>query len=190
MLYEVIGLVFEEDAVMEIKRARKIDLFNNDGSDEIPQSITEKVPISLLMCGGMHTVVLTPNGIAYSWGCNDDGALGRQGNDSLPERVPLEEPVDGLALGGSHSVFYNTELSTAFFCGLYRNAVKGKVVDAVITPTSIGGNTFRKGKRRLTKIVSGLDHTCALTSDGKVWAWGDAESGKIGRILKSRSAES
>ena len=138
----------------------------------------------------MHTVVLTPKGIAYSWGCNDDGALGRQGNDSVPERVPIEQPVDGLALGGSHSVFYNTELSTAFFCGLYRNAVKGKVVDAVKTPTSIGGNTFRKGKRRLTKIVSGLDHTCALTSDGKVWAWGDAESGKIGRILKSRSLES
>ena len=87
-------------------------------------------------------------------------------------------------------MFYNTELSTAFFCGLYRNAVRGKVVDAVKTPTSIGGNTFRKGKRRLKKIVSGLDHTCALTSDGKVWAWGDAESGKIGRILKSRSLES
>ena len=27
----------------------------------------------------------------------------------------------------------------------------------------------------------------ALTNDGKVWAWGDATSGKIGRILKSRS---
>ena len=168
---------------MEIKRARKIDLFNNDGSEAIPQSITEKVPISLLMCGGMHTVVLTPKGIAYSWGCNDDGALGRQGNDSVPERVPIEQPVDGLALGGSHSVFYNTELSTAFFCGLYRNAVRGKVVDAVKTPTSISGKTFRKGKRRLTKIVQSEDHTCALISDGKAWAWGDAESGKIGRIL-------
>lgn len=129
-------MVFGEDDVMEIKRAKKIDLFNNDGSDEIPQGISEKVPISLLMCGGMHTCVLTPNGVAYSWGCNDDGALGRQGgNDAVPERVPLSQPVDGLALGGSHSVFYNTELSTAFFCGLYRNAVKGIVCDAVKTPT-------------------------------------------------------
>jgi len=129
-------LVFGEDDVMEIKRAKKIDLFNNDGSDEIPQGISEKVPISLLNCGGMHTCVLTPNGVAYSWGCNDDGALGRQGgNDAVPERVPLSQPVDGLALGGSHSVFYNTELSTAFFCGLYRNAVKGIVCDAVKTPT-------------------------------------------------------
>ena len=75
---------------MEIKRAKKIDLFNNDGVDQIPGTIIEKVPISLLTCGGMHTVVLTPAGIAYSWGCNDDGALGRQdGVDSLPGRVAL-----------------------------------------------------------------------------------------------------
>jgi len=29
----------------------------------------------------------------------------------------------------------------------------------------------------------------ALTSDGKVWAWGDAECGKIGRMSKSRSSQ-
>lgn len=72
----------------------------------------------------MHSVVLTPQGIAYSWGCNDDGALGRQGgNDSVPERVNVPQAINGLALGGSHSIFYNTELQNAFFCGIYRNAV-------------------------------------------------------------------
>ena len=57
----------------------------------------------------------------------------------------------------------------------------------MLKPTRFGDETFNKGKRRLIKIVSGLDHSVALTNDGKVWAWGDAESGKIGRILKSRS---
>lgn len=33
---------------MEIKRARKIELFNNDGSNEIPAGISQKVPIALL----------------------------------------------------------------------------------------------------------------------------------------------
>jgi len=136
----------------------------------------------------MHTVVLTPTGEAYSWGCNDDGALGRTtGKDSIPGRVPLEQPVNGLALGGSHSIFYNTATSSAFFCGLYRSAVSGKVGDAIKTPTLFGAESFHKGKRRLSKIASGLDHSVALTSDGKVWAWGDPESGKIGRVLKSRS---
>lgn len=76
---------------MEIKRAKKIELFNNDGSpvEGVPASITEKVPVSLIMCGGVHTAVLTSTGLAYTWGCNDDGALGRSGTDSLPGRVIL-----------------------------------------------------------------------------------------------------
>ena len=124
----LIGLEFDEDDVMEIKRARKIELFNNDEGDAIPASIGSKIAISRMECGGMHTVVLTPMGTAYSWGCNDDGALGRtDGNDSLPGLVPLTQRINGLSLGGSHSIFYNTELSTAFFCGLYRNALEGKV---------------------------------------------------------------
>ena len=173
---------------MEIKRAKKIDQFNNDGSDEIPAGVSEKIPISLLHCGGMHTVVLTPAGLAYSWGCNDDGALGRtEGKDSLPGLVPLPHRVNGLALGGSHSIFYNTEMGSAFFCGLYRNSLQGKVDEAVTVPTAFGQNSLNKGKRRLVKIVSGLDHSVALTSDKKVWAWGDPESGKIGRMLKSRT---
>ena len=90
--------------------------------------------------------------------------------------------MDGIALGGSHTVFYNTELSTAFFCGLYRNAVAGRVTDPIKEPIPVGDDIFRKKKRKLLKIVSGLDHNLALTSDGKVWAWGDGESGKIGRI--------
>ena len=134
LLYEK-GLEFGEDDIMEIKRAKKIELFNIDSTQEIPQSLSTKVPVSLVMCGGMHTVVLTPNGIPYSWGCNDDGALGRKGgNDSLPERVYLDRPVDGLALGGSHSIFFNTELSVAYFCGLYRNSVQGKINDGIKTP--------------------------------------------------------
>ena len=137
-------------------------------------------------------MVLTPTGEAYSWGCNDMGALGRQGgNDALPGRVLLDQPITGVALGGSHSVFYNTELSNAFFAGLYRDAVSGQVKgeNPVLLPLAFGAETFRKGKRRLLKIASGLDHTVALTNDGKVWAWGDAECGKIGRILKSRTSK-
>ena len=76
---------------MEVKRAKKIDLFNNDGQEleSVPASITEKVPVSLIMCGGVHSAILSSTGVAYTWGCNDDGALGRDGVDSLPGRVDL-----------------------------------------------------------------------------------------------------
>ena len=135
----------------------------------------------------MHTVALTPTGVAFSWGCNDEGALGREGLEWKPLPMDISQRCNGISLGDSHTILYNTELSNAFFCGLYRNAVQGRVSDPVKKPTMFGSSSFKKGKRTLVKITSGVHHTLALTSDGKVWAWGDAESGKIGRILRSRN---
>ena len=40
---------------------------------------------------------------------------------------------------------------------------------------------------KLKKIASGAQHTLALSHCGKVFGWGDAESGKIGRNLKTRN---
>ena len=147
----------------------------------------------------MHTLAITPTGTIYSWGCNDEGALGRKGKEDKPILVPLELRVDGASAGDSHSVFYNTKQSRVYMCGLYRvsilqiyteflqNSMQGAVSKPCFTPIEFGAEIFKKGKRTLSKIVSGAHHSVALTSDGKVYAWGDAESGKIGRNLKSRN---
>jgi Regulator of chromosome condensation (RCC1) repeat len=37
-------------------------------------------------CGGMHSAALTEDGTAYTWGCNDDGALGRTYPDDDEEK--------------------------------------------------------------------------------------------------------
>lgn len=42
---------------------------------------------------------------------------------------------------------------------------------------------------KLKKIASGAQHTLALSTCGKVYGWGDAESGKIGRNLKTRNRD-
>ena len=40
---------------------------------------------------------------------------------------------------------------------------------------------------KLKKVASGSDHTLALSKCGTVYGWGDAESGKIGRMLNTRN---
>ena len=32
-----------------------------------------------IACGGLHTIILTTGGDVYTFGCNDEGALGRKG---------------------------------------------------------------------------------------------------------------
>lgn len=55
-------------------------------------------------------------------------------------------------------------------------------------PTRIAQELFgTHSKTRVKKIVSGAQHTLALSQDGKVFAWGDKESGKLGRIFVDSS---
>ena len=38
-------------------------------------------------CGGMHTAAVGVDGLVWTWGCNDDGALGRTGDEDVPQLV-------------------------------------------------------------------------------------------------------
>ena len=83
--------------------------------------ILNKVPIVKLSCGGMHTAAIATSGAVFTWGCNDEGALGRSGSEDKPmyvSKLPIR--CNDVTTGDSHTVFVNTETSQAFFCGLYR----------------------------------------------------------------------
>ena len=60
----------------------------------------------------------------------------------------------------------------------------GRNSDPLKVPTQFGTEIWKKNK--LSKMVSGAHHSLALSENGKVFAWGDAESGKIGRLLTTR----
>ncbi len=98
----------------EVKRPKKIQLFDMSGE------LTAKVPVVKLLCGGMHTLALAASGAVFSWGCNDEGALGRKGTEDKPMLVPLPIRATDISAGDSHSVFYSTLENKAFFTGLYR----------------------------------------------------------------------
>ena len=64
----------------------------------------------------------------------------------------------------------------------------GKFHDGVRVPTRIGESLFNeKSKEKLRKVASGAHHTLALTTQGKIYAWGDPESGKLGRNVNTRN---
>ena len=68
--------------------------------------------------------------------------------------------------------------------------MSGKFHEGVREPTRIADSLFsQKSKERLRKVASGAHHTLALTKEGKIYAWGDPESGKLGRILMTRNKD-
>lgn len=37
-----------------------------------------------IACGGIHNAIYTAQGHVYTWGCSDDGSLGRMGDENIP----------------------------------------------------------------------------------------------------------
>jgi len=109
-----IGLPFGEKDFREVKRPKKLPMF------DMNDILTPKIPIVKLSCGGMHTAAITSSGAVFTWGCSDDGALGRSGNEDLPAIAQVPIRCTDVSLGDNHTIFYNTESNQAYFCGLYK----------------------------------------------------------------------
>jgi regulator of chromosome condensation len=91
--------------------------------------------------------------------------------------------MTNVTAGDCHSIAYSTEKNLIYRWGLYRNALSGKAADKITSPELVKDDTLNK--LNLKKVVSGDHHTLALAG-GRVFGWGDPETGKIGRLLKTR----
>ena len=126
MTPSLIGLEFDDDDFREVKRAKKLPAFDCADGEGIPKGIKAPFAVAKLEAGGMHTVALATNGAVFTWGCNDEGALGREGNGDKPLPVAFpsaEQRITGISCGDSHSTFYNVDESVAFLTGLYRVSI-------------------------------------------------------------------
>jgi regulator of chromosome condensation len=96
--------------VFEAKVPKKVISLNTEINNKVYQ----------ICCGGMHTVVLTTMGKIFTWGCGDDGTLGREGIDNTPGIVDIDIPMNNICAGDSHTIAYNTEFNKVFWWGSYR----------------------------------------------------------------------
>ncbi|TMW52541.1 hypothetical protein DOY81_002366 [Sarcophaga bullata] len=150
-------------------------------------SITNVVDVK---AGGMHNLVLTHDGRVYSFGCNDEGALGRdsseEGSEFEPRVIDLPGKVLKISAGDSHSACL-LEDGRVFAWGSFRDS-HGNM-----------GLTLEGNKRlpidvlpdiMCCDIASGADHLVILTCQGKVYTVGCGEQGQLGRVsLRSASGE-
>ncbi|XP_026150239.1 regulator of chromosome condensation [Mastacembelus armatus] len=144
-------------------------------------SLPEK--IVQVVAGGMHTVCLSDTGHVYTFGCNDEGALGRdtaeEGSETVPGKVTLEEKVVQVSAGDSHTAAL-TQDGAVYIWGSFRDnngvigllePMKGSLVPVKVPITEA-----------IVKIASGNDHLVLVTLDGNLYTSGCAEQGQLGRV--------
>ncbi len=59
----------------------------------------EDAKFKQVACGGMHTVALATNCKVWTWGVNDEGALGRKTEGTCWEGLPEEEKASSMEPG-------------------------------------------------------------------------------------------
>ncbi|CAG9759250.1 unnamed protein product [Ceutorhynchus assimilis] len=152
-----------------------------------PALVTSKHEIVDIYAGGMHTVCLTKAGKVLTFGCNDEGTLGRLTEDEDDSFVPGEVAIPGkviqISAGDSHSAALMDD-GRVFAWGTFRDCHGGMGL-------SVNGSERLPieiiKQKKIVKIASGDDHLVFLTDTGEVWTCGRAEQGQLGRTTKRSS---
>ncbi|XP_029929263.1 regulator of chromosome condensation [Myripristis murdjan] len=144
-----------------------------------PALVTLPEGIVQVIAGGMHTVCLSDTGSVYTFGCNDEGALGRDGSEMVPEKVVLEEKVVQVSAGDSHTAAL-TEDGTVYLWGSFRD---NNGVIGLLEPMKKCAFPVKVPMREpVVKIVSGNDHLVMVTVEGNLFTSGCGEQGQLGRV--------
>ena len=148
-----------------------------------PAVVKDLENVVQVCAGGMHTVCLTKNGEVFTFGCNDEGSLGRTTDEDeecfTPGKVNIDGKVKMISAGDSHSVAL-TEEGKTFYWGTFRDSSGsfGLTPEGQIEKFPVALAPHLK----VVKIASGSDHVVLLTEDGALFSLGTAEQGQLGRI--------
>jgi len=153
------------------------ELGNGQNSDTIvktPAPVPSISGVTGLATGQYGICASEANGQVWCWGVISSGELlnawPAQGS-ATPIHV---QPLDGasaLALGvTSCAVFSGSVQCWGFNRGLLGNGATAPAYSLTPIP----------GLSSITEIASSLDHTCARSSSGNVWCWGDDYYGQVG----------
>lgn len=138
------------------------------------------VSFSAITAGEKHTCALDGTGQAWCWGYGAEGAMG--GGFSFGDSIPVQVThPSGVTFSSIHTEYRHTCALTsagqAYCWGKNGNGQLGNNnTTTQYTPVAVqqpSGVTF-------TQIRTNWDNTCAVTSGGQAYCWGQNNRGQIG----------
>ncbi|CEG47261.1 FOG: RCC1 domain [Plasmopara halstedii] len=147
-----------------------------------------KLKVARVACGGLHSAAITASGEVYTWGCDDDGALGRDGDENVPTKVGMFGPQDAIAIqvvGGDCHTAVVTLAGEVYTWGCYRDKEGKQWCDARSAKDAFKRKQTRpfliKALDNIADVRCGSSFNLVRTNDGRVYSWGLGEMGQLGR---------
>ncbi|XP_006229291.1 secretion-regulating guanine nucleotide exchange factor isoform X7 [Rattus norvegicus] len=153
-------------------------------------------PIRQVACGWDFTIMLTEKGQVLSCGSNAFGQLGVPHGPRkcvVPQAIEcLREKVVCVAAGLRHALA-TTDTGSTFQWGTGlassgRRLCPGQNLPLFLTAKEPSRVTGLESST-VVCAVAGSDHSASLTETGKVFTWGRADYGQLGRTLGSPEAQ-
>jgi len=151
-----------------------------------PDTIAGLPKMRLVRAGGSFTCALSTEGVAYCWGGNRRGQMGRSTGHAWDPAGPVgTEPrprFRDLAAGEFHACGVTT--AGGILCwgwGMY-----GQLGTSAKTSRCTSGEPCADAPAPVdatgpfTSVAAGAGHTCALTTGGRALCWGSNTHGQLG----------
>jgi len=140
--------------------------------------------VVMVDAGKSHTAAVSANGTLWTWGDGENGKLGH--GDEEPQQRPtmlLKEffggtPAVMVACGDDHTLV-TTASGGVYSCGCGNSGKLGHGDDGdrqILT--NVQAECF--GGDKIVYVAAGPDHSAAVGAEGKVYTWGDGNSGRLG----------
>ena len=192
--HDTLGLDTDEEFIPEPRKA--CATFPSRGGKKPSSRDDDFKTFASASLGGWHAVALDDDGTAWAWGGNEYGQGGVRGDArderhagvhvsehvSVPARVafPAEQKVGTLkqvACGGMNSFALEAETGRVFEWGARAGSEREHARAPVLV--SFPG-LFASEKEKVETLAAGMFHVLALTTSGRVFAWGKGDYGQLG----------
>lgn len=141
-------------------------------------SFFEKLKVKQVSCGEWHTLALLETGIVYSCGNNSMGQLGTKTKEnciSIPQLIPDLSNIVQIGCGESYSMALNKDGILFTWGDPSKIGRTSTSLFQATTPTPVLGSNFK-----VVGFSAGPFHAGCVTSNGKLWMWGNNKFGQLG----------
>ena len=167
---------------------------NSTTKSQVPVAVSTSgvlsgVTLTQITAGYGHTCAVGSNGAAYCWGANGNGQLGNSitTQSLVPVAVSTSGVLSGLSLtqisadeGGQYTcALASTGAAYCWGAASYGQLGNGGANSTPGVPVAVTTSGVLSGVT-LTEIATGSGTTCALSSGGAGYCWGQDVNGELG----------